>query len=208
MRDSEIFAGFSDNEYSEAMTHISAGEYSYRKGQMIFTAGDITDKAGLVISGSVAIESTDIFGNASLLTLVGKGGYFALSYALLGVPMISDVRANENCIILFLKVRGIEDSETWTQKLTQNLLAITARKNLHLSERSYINANKTIRRKVMSYLKAVSLRENSRDFVIPFSRSQMADYLSTDRSALSRELCLMRDEGLISFRRNHFSLHV
>lgn len=208
MRDSEIFAGFSDDEYSEAMTHISAGESSYRKGQMIFTAGDVTDRAGLVISGSVAIESTDIYGNASLLTLVGKGGYFALSYALLGVPMIVDARANEECRILFIRVKGIAHSETWTQKLTQNLLTITARKNLHLSERTCINANKTIRRKVMSCLKAESVRENSRDFVMPFSRKQMADYLSSDRSALSRELCRMRDEGLISFRKNHFSLHV
>ena len=142
------------------------------------------------------------------MSLVSEGGYFAETYALLGEPMMVDVRANEESRVLFLRVRGVNCSRKWTLKLMQNLLAIAARKNLQLSERSFINSGKSIRRKVMSYLNAVSLREHSLDFTIPLKRQQMADYLNSDRSALSKELCLMRDEGLISFSKNHFTLHV
>lgn len=208
MRDSEIFAGFSADEYSAAMSHISAGTRSYRRGQLIFTAGDITDRLGVVVDGSVSVEASDMAGNVTLLGIVDAGGHFAGTYALLGEPMMVDVRANTDCSVHFLRVRGADFTGTWGVKLTRNLLTMTARKNLHLSERTFINAAKTIRRKVMSYLNAVSVRERSRDFVIPMSRQQLADYLSTDRSALSKELCLMRDEGLITFRKNHFALHV
>ena len=208
MRDSEIFAGFSTDEYGAAMSHISAGTRSYRRGQVIFTAGDITDRLGVVIAGSVSIEASDMAGNVTLLGIVDTGGNFAGTYALLGEPMMVDVRANTDCSVHFLCVRGVDCPGTWGVKLIRNLLTMTARKNLHLSERSFINAAKTIRRRVMSYLNAVSLRESSRDFTIPMSRQQLADYLSTDRSALSKELCLMRDEGLITFRKNHFTLHV
>ena len=208
MRNSEIFAGFSSDEYNAAMSAIRAGEHSYAKGQLIFTAGDITDCMGLVVSGCVAVESPDMWGNVTLLALVDAGGYFAETYALLAAPMMVDVRADEDSRILFLRVGTLDYPGTWPGKLTRNLLAMIARKNLHLSERSFITAGKTIRRKIMSYLNAVSLRENSRDFVIPFDRQQMADYLNADRSALSKELCLMRDEGLITFRKNHFALHV
>ncbi|MBQ4401319.1 MAG: Crp/Fnr family transcriptional regulator, partial [Synergistaceae bacterium] len=180
----------------------------YPKGQLIFTAGDVTERMGLVVSGSVTVETSDMWGNVTLLSLVGEGEYFAETYALLGEPMMVDVRANEDSRILFLRVRGINHSGKWTLKLTQNLLEILARKNLHLSERSFINSGKSIRRKVMSYLNALSLRKNSRNFTIPFNRQQMADYLNCDRSALSKELCLMRDEGIISFSKNHFTLHV
>ena len=203
MRNSEIFTGFSESEYNEAMTHISAGECSYPKGQLIFSAGDVTKRMGLVVSGSVTVESSDMWGNVTLLSLVGEGEYFAETYAILGEPMMVDVRTNEDSRILFLRVRGVNYSGKWTLKLTQNLLTILARKNLH-----FINSGKSIRRKVMSYLNAVSLREHSKDFTIPFNRQQMADYLNTDRSALSKELCLMRNEGLISFRKNHFILNV
>ena len=44
------------------------------------------------------------------------------------------------------------------------------------------------------------------EFDVPFNRQQMADYLNLDRSALSKELCRMRDEGLLEFEKNHFIL--
>ena len=44
------------------------------------------------------------------------------------------------------------------------------------------------------------------EFDLPFNRQQLADYLNLDRSALSKELCRMRDEGLLTFRKNHFVL--
>ena len=43
-------------------------------------------------------------------------------------------------------------------------------------------------------------------FEVPFNRQQMADYLNLDRSALSKELCKMRDEGLLEFDKNRFVL--
>ena len=46
----------------------------------------------------------------------------------------------------------------------------------------------------------------SSDFTIPFNRQQLADFLNLDRSALSKELCKMRDDGLIEFNKNNFKL--
>ena len=46
----------------------------------------------------------------------------------------------------------------------------------------------------------------SLQFEIPFNRQQLADYLNLDRSALSKELCKMRDEGLLEFEKNRFCL--
>ena len=40
-----------------------------------------------------------------------------------------------------------------------------------------------------------------------FNRQQLADYLNLDRSALSKELCKMRDEGLLTFEKNRFALN-
>ncbi len=43
-------------------------------------------------------------------------------------------------------------------------------------------------------------------FSIPFDRQQLADYLGVDRSALSNELSKMQKDGLISFKKNEFTL--
>lgn len=208
MRDTELFNGMNEYEFNEAMKNINAGEFKYRKNQIILQAGDITQKMGFILNGSVSIESNDIFGNTTLLNLAHEGEYFAEVYALSGMQMLVDVRANENCRILFITLEKINTFHSWALKLNYNLLQILARKNLHLSERSFINANKSIRRKVMSYLNSISLKDkkHKRDIIIPLNRQQMADYLNIDRSALSKKLCSMRDEGIIEFQRNHFIL--
>ena len=58
----------------------------------------------------------------------------------------------------------------------------------------------------LTYLSNISVKSGSKTFQIPFDRQQLADYLNLDRSALSKELGKMRDEGLIEFHKNVFKL--
>lgn len=207
-RNSELFEGMTDKEFNSTLQSINSGIKLYDKNEIIFSAGDFTDKIGLILEGSVVIENSDIWGNNTILGIAEVNEFFAETYALLNEPLLVDVRANEKSKILFLRVNDLNPSASWSFKLIQNLLKITARKNLHLLERSFINANKTIRRKVMSYLNSLALKSRSQDLCIPLNRQQMADYLNTDRSALSKELCSMRNEGIIQFHKNHFVINI
>ena len=56
----------------------------------------------------------------------------------------------------------------------------------------------------MAYLNTVSLQARSREFEIPFDRQQLADYLNVERTALSKELGRMQEDGLIRTRKKHF----
>ena len=69
----------------------------------------------------------------------------------------------------------------------------------HMSKRS-------TREKLISYLSEQAKKQSSASFTIPFNRQQLADFLSVDRSAMSNELCKMRDEGLLEFEKNQFKL--
>jgi CRP-like cAMP-binding protein len=211
LQKSRIFSGMSELEFSSALAALQAREKRYQKGQTILNAGDYTDRLGLVLAGSVTIESNDAWGNRTILSHVGKGQFFAESYALLpDEPLLVDVVANEDCRVVFLRVGGVQAlsnlSEPWVGRFTANLLAISALQNLHLSGRSFHTAPKTVRGRVMAYLNTLSLQTQRREFDIPFDRQQLADYLNVDRTALSKELGRMQKEGLIRFRKNHFSI--
>jgi CRP-like cAMP-binding protein len=67
-------------------------------------------------------------------------------------------------------------------------------------------AKRSTREKLISYLSEEAKRHNSGTFVIPFNRQQLADYLAVDRSAMSNELGKMRDDGLLMFDKNQFTL--
>lgn len=211
LRDAVIFKDMDENEIMLALAELEAEEKEFRKSSYVYRAGTATERMGLVLDGSVRIENNDLWGNRTILSHVGAGDFFAETYALLAdEPMAVDVVANEKSRILFLRT-GILGTLTapgssHIYKIIANLLSISAQKNLLLSRRSFHTSPKTVRARVMAYLSSVSLRSDSRYFDIPFDRQQMADYLNLDRTALSKELGRMRDDGIIDFHKNHFIL--
>lgn len=204
-----LFRGMTDSEIAEALQVLEAHEKRCEKDETLLTAGSVTERIGLILEGSVTIESNDAWGNRTIISHVGCGQVFAETYALLeNEPMLVDVVASEDCRILFLRSGRIQSLQNcpnpWTLKYITNLLTISMHKNLILSGRSFHTAPKTIRGRVMAYLNSVSLQRGSREFDIPFDRQQLADYLNLERSALSKELGKMQREGLIYCRKNHF----
>ncbi len=203
-----LFRGLDEGDIAEALRLLDSSEKSYAKGDTILHAGSAASRMGMVLEGSVTVESGDIWGSRTILSHVGAGQVFAESYALLPAePMLVDVTANESCRILFIRVSALPAVERkWSARLLSNLLIISAHKNLHLSGRSFHTSHRTIRARVMSYLSSVSIKTGRREFRIPFDRQQLADYLCVERTALSKELGRMQREGYIAFSKNRFTL--
>ena len=151
----------------------------------------------------------DILGNSTILNKLETGDVFAETYAITGTPMMVDVVAAQACKIVFFNVRNLLENaknSSLAQKITRNLLFISMQKNLILSSRIFCTSPKTIRERLAIYFSEQVTRTGSTAFDIPFNRQQMADYLNLDRSALSKELGKMQDEGLIRYRKNHFEM--
>ena len=209
LQQSMLFRGMTELEITKALQVLEAHEKSFQKGETLLIAGTITERMGLVLEGSVTIESNDAWGNRTIFSHVGQGQVFAETYALLeNEPMLVDVTASEDCRVFFLRsgrIQSLKNSlEPWALKYITNLLTISMHKNLILSGRSFHTAPKTIRGRVMAYLNSVSLQKHSREFDIPFDRQQLADYLNLERSALSKELGKMQKDKLVFCKKNHF----
>lgn len=197
-----LFRGIPPVELEEMLRQLRAETRRYPRGGVIYHAGEAVSAMGLVLSGSVSIENNDVWGNKSILDRVGPGQVFAEAYACTpGEPLMIQAVAAEPAEILFLEVGG-----GLPGRLLENLLAISARKNLKLSRRMFHISAKSIRGRLRSYLSFQAAQHGSRTFEIPFNRQQLADYLGVDRSALSNELSKMRREGLLEVTRNHFTL--
>ena len=206
-----LFRGCSPEEIEAMLACLHPVERTYRRGEVILHAGDTAVQVGLVLSGSGSIESDDVWGNRSILDQVTAGQLFAETYACLpGEVLMVSVTAAENCRVLLRDMNRVlhvcGSTCAHHTKLIRNLLSVTAQKNLNLSRRIFHTAAKSIRGRLLSYLSFCSVQHGSREFDIPFSRQQLADYLGVDRSALSNELSKMQRDGLIRYERNHFLL--
>ncbi len=211
LKNTPLFHGIREEEIQAMLPCLNAREKHYRKDEIILRAGSPTAEIGLVESGSVNIVVNFYWGSSNIFGHVEKGSIFAENYASIpGQELLCDVVAAEDCEILFLNMQQLSSSCSracsFHNRLIQNLLSISAKKNLGLSSRMMHIAPKGIRDRLLSYLSEQALRNGSSHFLIPFDRQQLADYLGVDRSALSNELSKMQKDGLIAYRKNEFTL--
>ena len=203
-----LFSGVAPEDLAPLLSALNGHTRSYGRGAVILPAGEPARQMGLVLAGGVNLENTDAWGSRSILGHAAPGQVFAETYACLPrQPMMVSAVAAEDTRVLFLDVGRLLDSPCpQRERFLRNLLAITAEKNLALARRSFHTRDKTIRGRLLSYLSDQAALQGSASFSIPFDRQQLADYLGVDRSALSAELGRLRREGVLTARKNRFSL--
>ena len=144
-----LFRGIAIEEMESMLQCLGVQQKQFPKEAVIYHAGDVVESMGLVLSGSVRIESVDLWGNKSLLDSIGPGFVFAETYACIpGEPLMVTVVAAEASEILFLNVGRLlqtcPSACTHHSKLVRNLLSVSAQKNLNLSRRMFHTTSKTI----------------------------------------------------------------
>lgn len=80
------------------------------------------------------------------------------------------------------------------------------RKTMHLTQKMNVLSKRTIREKIMTFLISEASKNGSHKITLNFNRQELADYLCVDRSALSRELGKLKNEGQLDFNSNYFEL--
>ena len=207
---SPLFQGLSPADLDALAAAGLLRQKTFAKHIVIFRAGSRVQEIGVVVQGTVHIENLDLWGTKCILSSISAGQAFAETYAFCGDALMVDAVAAEDCTVLLLSTRVLSDarvSPAVRDTLLRNLLAVSMRKSLSLSQRIFCTTPKTVRGRLLTYFSAQAAKAGGLEFDVPFNRQQMADYLNLDRSALSKELCKMRDEGLLEFEKNHFRLN-
>lgn len=190
---------------------LNARRAGYKKQDIILLEGQPVTSVGVVLSGKAQIIKEDFNGGRNILAEIGPGDLFAESYSCvqeghLPVTVLSVTESE----ILWVDYRRIVSSCSsackFHTRLIENMLKILASKNIMLSQKIEHISKRTTREKLLAYLSDQAAVQEARKFDIPFNRQQLADYLCVDRSAMSGELCRLRDEGILAFERNHFWL--
>lgn len=189
---------------------LNAKIVTYEKDEVVFSAGECVKQFGIVLSGQVSVVHNDYYGNRSIMARVEEGNLITEAFAFAGVCLpVTVVASHHSEIMLLDSTRFSTTCATachFHNKLIQNLIKITSRKNVSLLEKFEITSKRTTREKLLAYLSIESGKAGSKTFTIPFNRQELADYLFVERSAMSAELSKLRREGLIDYNKNTFVL--
>ena len=211
LQKNELFKNFNLTDLERVLSCLSAKVSYYKKKDTIIQQGAHVHYVGIVLSGGIQIIKEDIEGNINILSHLGRNDIFAEAFAYADVfecPIT--VQATENCEIMFIDCKRIiktcSNACTFHWNLIENMLSLIARKNVMLNQKMEILSKRTIREKLLAFFNTQIQINHSKKFSIPYNREGLAFYLCIDRSALSRELSNMREEGLIKFNKNEFEM--
>ncbi len=206
-----LFRGILPDELHALLHCLSAKEFFPKKGGFILASPGTQPLIGVVLEGSVQMISEDSFGKRSLITILSKGSIFGESYSCMKERNRSIAyQANEASRILILDYGRILHACKlvcrFHHRMIENMVELIALKNLELVEKLEVISCATIREKLLTYLGREAQRAGTNHFTIPMSRTALAEYLCVDRSAMTRELAHMREEGLLRFDKRQFVL--
>jgi CRP-like cAMP-binding protein len=207
-----LFCGLGDTELELLCGCLRCYTRRYPAGGVVWLAGDRVNCAGIVLEGSVVAEKTGYGGLRSLAAQHGPAELFGdvlMSSGAVQSPV--DILASQKgARIFFVPFDGImtscEKHCPCHDAIRLNLLSEISVKFWALRRRIDCLSSPSLRGRLCLLFFQTASDADSDSFSFPFDRGGMASYLGVNRSALSRELSRMREEGLIFYQKNKFRL--
>lgn len=204
-----LFAGITQPEIREMLSCLDGKITGIAKGNPVFLEGEPARFVGVVLSGTVQVVRDDYYGNRSVLTVVSPGGLFAEAFACAGLETlpVSAIALQPSTVLLLdckQVLTGCSHACPFHNRLIHNLLQGIAQKNLTLTRKIRCMSRKTTREKLMEFLLDQAKQHGSPEFVIPYDRQALADYLGVERSAMSAEISKLKKDGLIESSGSRF----
>lgn len=203
---------FDINSFFETFAHNckNVQKKSFSKGETITSYIEKRNQFCILLNGEADLVRYDLNGNKTIIEHFSKNDVFGEVFYIVTTNNELSVEAKKRCEVLFFSYDNIhtkcKNNCKFHQTLAENLPEIILHKVTDLNTRIELLTKRTIREKLLSYFSIVSSRNLSKTFTLPFSLTDLADYLSVDRSAMMRELSLLKEEGFIEKIGNKITL--
>ncbi len=164
----------------------------------------------ILIDGEANLVRYDFNGNRTIVEHFSNNAIFGEVFYTITTNNELLVEARKKCEVLFFSYQNLHNkcrnNCKFHQILSENLPELILNKVTDLNMRIELLTKRSIRDKLIGYFSMLSTRNLNKSFSLPFSLTDLADYLSIDRSAMMRELKLLREEGFIEKNKNKITL--
>ena len=183
---------------------------SFSKNEVITTYIQKREQFCILIDGNADLVRYDLNGNRTIVEHFSKNDIFGEVFYTVTTNNELLVEARGKCKVLIYTYNDIHtkcrNNCKFHQKLSEYLPELILNKVTNLNMRVELLTKRSTRDKLLGYFSLLSNRNLNKTFSLPFSLTDLADYLSVDRSAMMREIKLLRDDNLIEKNGNKITL--
>ena len=204
-----LFNKISTREKEKILQYLEANSLLYKKNTTILNNVNQNNIIGIVVEGYLQIVKTDYNGNNSIIEELFENDVFGFNFSSISNSEQNIITREDSKIIImyFDEIINNDINYPYYNQFLKNLLLIMSKKISNNNNRIEILTNKTIRNKLLAYFRITSKRNKSKIIYLPFSYSDLADYLAIDRSAMHRELKNLKEEGIIEIKNKKITLN-
>lgn len=224
-----LFYRMEQEDIVKILSCFSFKEKNFTKDEYILLEGYPVQLIGIIIYGTVLMEKSDMSGNRYFFTELREHEIFAEPF-MGSVVQLSSVnyKAMTNCSILFFRYKDMwqpcEYNCSCHSIFTENLMNLLAMKSRILLAKIEILSKKSLRDRILTFFNNVyydniyhdnvmeikdsnsPYKLSNNQFFIPYNHTELAEYLGVNRSALVRELKRMKEENIIDYKKNIYTL--
>ncbi len=187
--------------YNFSCSCNKAQKKKFSKNQIITTYIQKRNQLCILLDGNADLVRYDLNGNRTIVEHFSKNALFGEVFYKVTTNNELLVEARSNCTVLFYLYDEIKKpcspSCEFHNTLSENLPTLILNKITDLNTRIELLTQRSTRDKLLMYFSLISTRKLSKSFELPLSLTDLADYLNVDRSAMMRELKLLKEDGLV-----------
>ena len=200
----KIFKNLSDEDLNLIRSKIEFIEKAYSKGEYVFRTGDKSGDLYYLIEGSLNVYQIDSKGKRFIFQNFNKPTLFGEVYSYLEEPFDFDSECATDCKILIIKDFRKIFEPPCPESFLRSYINFLSKKCLALSKKNQITSQMSLRQKITKYFLEI---EEDGKINLNMNRQALADFLTTTRPSLSRELSKMADDGLIEIKGSKIAIN-
>ncbi len=174
---------------------------TFSKNEVITTYIQKRNQLCILLNGNADLVRYDLNGNRTIVEHFSKNALFGEVFYKVTTNNELLVESRSNCEVLFYIYDEIKNKCNKTCKfhdsLAEYLPELILDKITDLNTRIELLTQRTTRDKLLMYFSLISTRKLSKTFELPLSLTDLADYLNVDRSAMMRELKLLKEDKMV-----------
>lgn len=199
-----IFKGIRLAEKRKLLKELEADMRTFDKNISLLQSVSKANLIGILEEGSSQIIRTDYNGNKIIIEDLHVGSVFGIRFSLLNNDEYDIITKEESKFIFIdydlLKIQ--KSRSAYYQSFIINFMDILSDMVFLKNERINILTRKTTREKLLEYFENESKKAFSKSFYLSFNLTELAEYLSIDRSAMMREIKKLKDDKIINSNGN------
>ena len=199
------FDNISNKNKQKLLRLLECKEMAFPK--KTFIAPEIRNEniIGIIEEGSIKLVRNNLDGSTTTIEELYENSTFIIDT---GADI--DIYTLEDSKIIIIDydyiIENLNNEKLYFNQFIKNLFVIMNDKIRSKNERIEILSKKTIRNKLLKYFDIEFKKRKSKYIYLPYNYKDLAEYLSIDRAAMTREIKYLKEDGLIETKGKRITL--